>query len=278
MRRHELMVMRMLGLSIWQILTPLICVVAFLKVLELFTLNPMIAALYSQFDRLENKWVYGREEKIALTSNGLWIRQTDPHGQFILRAATLEQHHLQKVSLFEFSKTGKFLGSMEAESADFKPLKLVLNQVTHYAPSQREKKYDTYRVLSGLTFDHIIERSHHPNTISFWKLSDHIHLLEKSQLSAHRYRLHWHATMANIILAISMILIGSGCIFFHHERKKVLPMLILGVGSGFIIFFISDISRALGLSANIPIILAAWTPVFVSLLMGVSMILHAEDG
>jgi len=35
---------------------------------------------------------------------------------------------------------------------------------------------------------------------------------------------------------------------------------------------------ALGLSAKIPVLLAAWTPTAVSLTFGASMLLHLEDG
>jgi lipopolysaccharide export system permease protein len=35
---------------------------------------------------------------------------------------------------------------------------------------------------------------------------------------------------------------------------------------------------ALGQSAAVPVLLAAWTPAGVSLLLGASMLLHLEDG
>ena len=55
------------------------------------------------------------------------------------------------------------------------------------------------------------------------------------------------------------------------------------VGPGTVIpfwytFFLTDIVHALGLSANIPILLAAWTPAGVSMLVGLAMLFHLEDG
>jgi lipopolysaccharide export system permease protein len=44
------------------------------------------------------------------------------------------------------------------------------------------------------------------------------------------------------------------------------------------LYFVSDIVFALGLSAKIPILLAAWTPAAVSMIFGASMLLHLEDG
>jgi lipopolysaccharide export system permease protein len=40
----------------------------------------------------------------------------------------------------------------------------------------------------------------------------------------------------------------------------------------------SNVVYALGLSSSIPVVLAAWTPAGVSMLLGVSTLLHLEDG
>jgi lipopolysaccharide export system permease protein len=55
-------------------------------------------------------------------------------------------------------------------------------------------------------------------------------------------------------------------------------MIVSGVLAGFILYFVSDIVFALGLSDKVPVLLAAWTPTGVSLIFGVSMLLHLEDG
>jgi len=55
-------------------------------------------------------------------------------------------------------------------------------------------------------------------------------------------------------------------------------MIVSGVAAGFLLYFLSDVVFALGLSAKIPVLLAAWTPTAVSLTFGASMLLHLEDG
>jgi len=55
-------------------------------------------------------------------------------------------------------------------------------------------------------------------------------------------------------------------------------MIVGGVASGFLLYFVSDIVFALGLSTKIPVTLAAWTPTGESLIFGTSMLLHLEDG
>ena len=51
-----------------------------------------------------------------------------------------------------------------------------------------------------------------------------------------------------------------------------------GVLTGFVLYFVSDLVLALGLSGKIPPVLAAWTPACVFTLIGVASLFHMEDG
>jgi lipopolysaccharide export system permease protein len=51
-----------------------------------------------------------------------------------------------------------------------------------------------------------------------------------------------------------------------------------GVVTGFVLFLFSDVVRAFGLSETIPVPLAAWAPAGASLLLGITVLLHLEDG
>ena len=55
-------------------------------------------------------------------------------------------------------------------------------------------------------------------------------------------------------------------------------MIVGGVAAGFMLYFVSNIVFALGLSDKLPVLLAAWTPTGIALIFGVSMLLHLEDG
>ncbi len=48
--------------------------------------------------------------------------------------------------------------------------------------------------------------------------------------------------------------------------------------TGFMLFFLTYLALALGRTGNLPVGLAAWAPAGVSLMLGVSLLLHFEDG
>ena len=51
-----------------------------------------------------------------------------------------------------------------------------------------------------------------------------------------------------------------------------------GVFTGFIFFFITKLTSSLGIAGDMPVILAAWTPTLIFILIGIWLLLHLEDG
>ncbi len=55
-------------------------------------------------------------------------------------------------------------------------------------------------------------------------------------------------------------------------------LVVAGVFTGFLFFFVSDIIYALGLSGSLPAQVAAWIPIGIIMLGGGATLLHLEDG
>ena len=55
-------------------------------------------------------------------------------------------------------------------------------------------------------------------------------------------------------------------------------LITVGLATGFVFYILSDVVFAIGLSGRLPAILAAWTPAGVAVLLGLSTLLHLEDG
>ena len=114
--------------------------------------------------------------------------------------------------------------------------------------------------------------------MSFWDLPSFIETLEKAGFSAVRHRLHWHNLLAAPLLMCAMVLIGAAFTLRHSRRGATTYVIAGGVFTGFALYFFSDVDLALGLSDFIPVTLAAWSPSGVAMLLGLTTLLHLEDG
>jgi lipopolysaccharide export system permease protein len=75
-----------------------------------------------------------------------------------------------------------------------------------------------------------------------------------------------------------MVFIAAPLSLRHARRGGAVYIIAAGVLTGFVLYFMSDLVSALGLSDRIPVVLAAWTPATVASLLGAAFLLHLEDG
>ena len=144
-----------------------------------------------------------------------------------------------------------------------------------FAAQQLETEY---WLATDLTLAGIQDSFAPPETMSFWDLPDFIRTIEAAGFPGHRHRLHFYALIASPILLTSMILIAASFMLRINRRTGTSAAVLGGIMCSFMLYFMTDIIHALGLSASIPIPLAAWTPAGVSLLIGLAMLFHLEDG
>lgn len=229
---------------------------------------------------MEGLFFRGQVSALSVSSTGLWLRQGDSNGQAVIHATRMDQttNELQNVVVFLYQGADKFAGRLDAATGRLGNGAWLLERVNVSLPDQPTSFAPTYELPTDLTLERIQDSFASPDTMSFWDLRGFITTLEKAGFSAHRHRLHFHAQLAVPLLLCAMVLIAATFSLRPTRRGGTAYMVLGGVIAGFLLFFISDIVFALGLSATIPAILAAWTPAGVSSMLGAAMLLHLEDG
>lgn len=279
-RNHELVVTRASGVSVWQILTPCVGFTLLLGVFAAGVYNPLSASMVSQFEQLEAKHLRGKASLLAVSSSGLWLRQADPLGQSVIHAlrASGQGTSLQDVIIFLYEGTDKFTGRIDASRAWLRQGFWEIEEATLTGPDKMLDYRARYLLPTSLTRERIQESFASPETLSFWNLPAFIKVLEEAGFSAVRHRLHWHAITAAPLMLCAMVLIAANFAMRAQARSGTGLAVTGTLLTGFVLFFITDLSLALGSSGSLPAILAAWLPSGVSVLLGVSMLLHFEDG
>jgi lipopolysaccharide export system permease protein len=280
-RSNELVVARAVGVSVWQFMLPAVIAAVLLGAIKVTVFNPIAAAMLARYEALDAKVLHGQVNQLAIAPSGLWLRQNAPEGgQAILHASRVAGSlaELQAVTVLLYNPDNSFSGRLDAASAVLEPGRWRLEN-TYYAPSgQPSEPIGRYTLPTDFTVDKIQESFARPETMSFWSLPGYIDLLQRAGFSAIRHRLYLQSLLAGPLLLSAMVLIAATFSLRPARRGGVGTMIGLGVGSGFLLYFLSDLVFALGLSARIPVVLAAWAPAMISSLLGLAMLLHLEDG
>jgi lipopolysaccharide export system permease protein len=280
-RTNELVVARAAGLSVWQFLAPALAFALLIGVLAVTVFNPVAATMQASYETLDNRVLRGIANRSALFPTGLWLRESDRDGNHVLlhaQKAAPGEAAVEGVTFFFFSGPDRFASRIDAREAKLENGYWRVYEGTRWRTDGSGENFAETRVATQLTVEKIRDSFGTPETMSFWKLPGFIQLLEASGFSTQRHRLRFNALLAKPILLCAMVLIAATFSMRMQRRGGATLMIMMGVGAGFLLYFLSDIVYALGLSARIPVELAAWVPAGVCVLIGTSLLLHLEEG
>lgn len=279
-RTQELVVARAAGVSVWQFLLPVVGVAVAIAMLTVAVVNPLGAILLGRSEQLEARYFGAQTSSLAVSPTGVWLRQADLGGQSVIHADRVSQESmtLHNVIVFRYENVDRFIERIDAARAKLSNGKWQLRDAWVSQPGKSSRFVEQVAVPTDLTADKIREGFAPPETISFWSLPAYIELLEEAGFSAQPHKLQFHRLLAVPMLFAAMVLLAASFSLRPQRRGQVGVIMIAGIASGFLLHFLSNFVFALGLSAKLPVILAAWTPAGVSLMIGISMLLHMEDG
>jgi lipopolysaccharide export system permease protein len=280
-RSNELVVARAAGVSVWGFLAPAILVALLVGIVAVTLFNPIASAMEASYERLDKRILRQAGDPLSLSNAGLWLRQSDAAGgQIVFHGdkATAPELLLRNVSVYFLNRLSEFTARIEARAARLDSGFWVIEKGQRFRPGEPPEAVGEVRLPTNLTATKIEESLASPDTMSFWELPGFITLIEQSGFSAQRHRLHFNVLLARPFLFCAMVLVAATFSLRMQRRGGAAMLIVSGVGASFLLYFVSDIVFALGLSAKIPILLAAWSPAAVSMIFGTSMLLHLEDG
>jgi lipopolysaccharide export system permease protein len=312
-RSNELVIARAAGVSVWQFLTPAVLVAFLIGLFSVTLFNPIGSLMETAYQRLESRILHEGSAQLLLSGAGLWLRQSDEAGNQIIihadrvacfgvpprpkespkgpigrargwafgpqaRPAGGRHFHLAGVTLFFFNALPQVTSRIDARAAQLENGEWLIEDGTRWLPDGPPESFARLLLPTDLTRHNIEESFAAPDTMSFWSLPDFIRLLQRSGFPAQRHRLYFDLLLVRPFLLSAMVLVAAAFSLRSERRGGATMMIVGGVATGFLLYFLSDVVFALGLSAKVPVTLAAWTPTGVSLIFGASMLLHLEDG
>lgn len=280
-RTSELVVTRSAGVSAWQFLMPAFIISIMIGVFSMAVFNPLSAIMLSKFEQVEAKYFKGTTSMLSVSSTGLWLRQkNDSGGKTIINALRVsnENMNMYDVTIFMFDRQDKFIQRIDADSMQLMDGYWQIKNAILTVPGSPAGEKRDYSLKTNLSKDQIQESFAPPETMSFWSLPGFIKNLNDAGFSALRHTLYWHSVLSTPFLLCAMVFFAAAFSLRLPRQGKIGIMISGGIFSGFLIYFISYLVSAIGLSGSIPIVMAAWAPVGISILLGSAIMLHLEDG
>ena len=281
-RRLEVVVARAAGVSAWQFLLPA-CVVGLLFGVVATTLyNPAAANLQAWSNELaSNIFNSGQKRAAAADNTGpVWARQSAGGVESIIGSISSfdEGLGLLGVTAYVFEPGGRFRERVDAPRGHFYPGEWRLEDATVTSTKADPHQVPVYSLPTNLSPSEVKGTFLKLDSVSFWTLPALAAAARRSGVSPARYELQFHVLLSRPILLLAMVLNAAKVSLRFSRSRDLGRMIITGVGVGFMLYVVMKIAWDLGSGGIVPPPLAAWLPSIVATLVGITVLLHLEDG
>jgi len=279
-RSQELVAARAAGISAWDFLMPALAVAITIGILTVTVATPVSSKMFSEFSGMEARYIKDQPSQLAVSENGLWLRQGDESGQSVIHALGIadQGEHLENVIVFLYGANDKFSGRIEATSAQLVEHYWLMRNAWVSDASGVVHHHDTYQLATTLDPQQIQNSFQAPETLSFWQLPGYIRSARAAGFSATRDLLYLYTLYSLPALFAAMVLMGASFSLRSAREGGSAKMLLFSAAAGFSVYFFQDLTLVLGRAGTVPVLLAATAPAIASLLIGMTLVFSREDG
>jgi lipopolysaccharide export system permease protein len=271
--RHELTVIQASGISIWRtVRAPVVALVMVSLVVGLG-----LETLSTQLNRQLNPTPPGQASMLT-PAGEVWLEQRSGDTHYVLMATGMQPGGsvLGQVTLFQLGDSSE--ARIEAPEATLENGEWVFPTATVRNPDEQARMVFGYRVPTDSTPAELGLKLASTEDMTFFELA---RLL---QLGVSDATIRTAATMRLIkLLALPLVLTGSLFIAFaftagYRRNSNYGPAVLYGIVLGFVVFVITEMADRAGSTGVLDPVFAAVGPAFVAIVIGVTVLLHKEDG
>lgn len=279
-KSHEFVAARSFGQTVWQALTPAFVGVAVVSFLYLTCINPISAATQRQY----NLWVediFGPTENSRLTiaASGLWLRDQTDGKDIIIHGQNLDPDRLviNRPVIYQLNERGRLEWRMTADALSLQEGKWGFQEAEKIRNDGTVEQLGNITLATKLDERVLLQASAPPDTVSVFGLPGFISMLQQTGLPANAHQVRFHQLLASPFLLLGMIMLAAGFTVVHFSRRQRLRLVLLGLATGFAVYFLSDLVYLLGGSARLPFMIAGWVPALAVFTLGGFMITRVDE-
>lgn len=280
-RRSEVAVMRSAGLSVWRLIAPAAFVATIAGFLIITVIDPLSSRMLAVGEQMKND-IRGKQSSfVRVLGDGIWLRQKATNSVLIINASGFDEMRsaLTDVIVWRLGNDLTFRERIDAPEAILAEQTIELRNARLKTTAERlDHTSPIYAIRTTLTADDLRQRVTPPETMSIWQLPKFILLAEAAGLPTVRYEIRFHDLCSTPLKLLAMVLIAAIFSLRPFRSGGASKLLFLSIGAGFLLYILSEMSAALGVSGTVPVALAAWTPALVAALVAITSLLQFEDG
>ena len=262
-RSHEFLVGRTTGQNIWQALLPVMATVFTFGLVHITIINPIAATTAKQYEYLMEE-IFGSnsQSELSVSTNGIWMRDVDGGNNFIINGETLqvEESSIRSPLIYQIKGDGHLAWRIKADEMKLVNKSWIISNATRIQNDGHRVFLGDVMLPTALKASDLAESTLPPKTVSIYKLPSFIAVQKRAGLPVNQHLVFFHQLLSTPLKLIGLALLAASFTLLHFSRQTKTRLIVLGLGSGFAVYFLSDIVYLLGNTAKLPYVLAGWAP------------------
>ncbi len=260
----ELLTLKIYGYSNLKIFFILAFASFFLGWIILFLINPLSSSLVKYYEKTKSSYARDIDHLVTFNKNGLWIKETFEKNERIITASNPDQHFISDVHIFELNKNFSLKRKIFSKKADIKDNTWILSNVKIYTLKNgimEKKTIDNLSLESIYNYEKINNLFNNSDTFSFLQISINFKEMINKGYSKEFLKQSLHTMMTLPFYLFVMTALATILTLHTMKNSENIRFIITGLIIIVIIYYLKDLSLALGKTDRIPLILSIWTPI-----------------
>jgi lipopolysaccharide export system permease protein len=256
----------------------------FLGIFIILLLTPISSASLKFYEK--TKRLYSQNENlIVMNSTGLWFVESGNTGFNIIRADKISDNDFSKlnnVTIYNLDKEFNFLKRYDGQNAvinnknwSLKNVKILENTDAN-KPVNNKSNLNT-EFISSININDLKNFFSNAATVSFWNILDNIKISNERGYSGDELKVQLHKYLSLPIYLFATILISTIFTLGIKKNYSTFVFLFFGIMLGLFVYFLNDLSVAIGLSNILPINIAVWSPTVLLLFLSIINLIRINE-
>ena len=271
LKNNELNSIKLSGISnLLSILTPALLSFG-IGLFIIFAITPISAEGIKFYEKYKRNYSQN-DNLIVINDSGLWFMEKNEENYKIIRADKIVDNDFSKFynsTIYTLDTDFNFLNRYDSKLVFINKKEWILENTKILSGNDNAQKKGgkDYTLKSSIDINELKNLFTNANTISFWEILNSIKKLNYRGYSGDELKIKFHKYLSLPIYLFSMIILAT--VFTINIKKNYSNFIYVffGIILGIVIYFLNDLSIALGIAGKMPLTISVWIPIFLILVI-----------
>jgi lipopolysaccharide export system permease protein len=230
----------------------------------LIFINPITSSMVKYYENTKSKYARDIDHLVTFNKNGLWIKENHNDNDRIITASKPDGTNLTDIIIFQFDNQFVLQKKIFAKNADITNNDWVMSDVIVFEKKDnlfKKKKINNYKFYSNYNYEKIINLFNNSNTMSFVDLAFNYQRLLNDGYNKQFLNKSLHSLLVLPFFLFLMTALAAILTLHSLKKSENITFVILSLVICVLIYYLKDLSIALGTTDRMPLTLSIWVPI-----------------